>query len=77
MSGRTMRTFAVAAALVVAALGLSGCVYYPTYGYPYSTAYAPAPPVYGSVTIGGGWYGGWGGDRDDDDHDHDHGGWHH
>lgn len=73
MSGRTIRKFTVAAALIVAALGLSGCVYYPAYGYPYSTAYAPAPPVYGSLTIGGGWYGGWGGDGGD----HDRGHWHH
>ena len=73
MSGHKARTFAVAAALMLAGLGLSGCVYYPSYGYgygyPYSTAYAP-PPVYGSVTIGGLFGGG-------DWHDHDGGHWHH
>ncbi len=43
-------------------LSLGGCVVYPSgYGYGYG-GYAPAyyaPPVYGSVIIGGGgWYGG-------------------
>ena len=57
--------FALVAAV---ALGLSGCVAYPDpyYGYGYPAYYAP--PVAGSVYIGGGggWYrggGGWGYNR--------------
>lgn len=57
------------AAAIVAALGLSGCVYYPDYGYGYGYGYPAyaAPPVAGSISIGTGWGGGWGGgwgDRD-------------
>lgn len=50
------------AALALAGMSLSGCVVYPS-GYGYGYGYAPAyyaPPVYGSVVVGGGW-GGWGG----------------
>jgi hypothetical protein len=44
-------------------LGLSGCVAYPAdpyYGWGYGPAYY-APPVTGSIFIGGGWGRGWGG----------------
>jgi hypothetical protein len=55
-----------------AAIGLSGCVYYPsTYGYGYGGGYtapvyvAPAPVVTGGIFLGGGYGGGydrgWGG----------------
>lgn len=61
----------------LAAIALSGCVYYPrSYGYGYGGGYgdgyyaAPAyvapPVVSGSVTLGGWWWGGG---------DHDRGGW--
>ncbi len=47
-----------AAVLVLAGLSLAGCVVYPSsYGYG-GGYYAPAvvaPPVYGSIFIGGGW----------------------
>jgi len=51
-------------ALAIASVSLAGCVVYPGgYGYGYAPGYyAPAviaPPVYGSVIIGGGWGGGW------------------
>jgi hypothetical protein len=42
------------------ALGLSGCVYDPYYGYGYGYPGYYAPPVAGSVFIGGGWHDGWG-----------------
>ncbi|MCU4160550.1 hypothetical protein AiwAL_10600 [Acidiphilium sp. AL] len=52
-------------AVGAAALALSGCVYYPGYGYGYGGyggyGYGGgyyAPPVSGSVTLGGGWWGG-------------------
>lgn len=69
----------LAAAAGLAAILLSGCVYYPQqygygggyYAYPYGPApYAPAPAINGSVTFGGWWWGG----HDDDWHDR---GWHH
>ncbi|MGC9269985.1 hypothetical protein [Acidiphilium sp.] len=53
-----------------AAIGLSGCVYYPSSygyggGYGYPAYVAPAPVVSGSLFLGGGyWGGGWGGDHD-------------
>lgn len=72
-----LRKGLVLVAVGAAAIGLSGCVYYPsTYGYGYGGGYpaysAPAyvapPVVTGSLFFGGGWggggyRGGWG-DRD-------------
>ncbi|MHB1304286.1 MAG: hypothetical protein ACYCZB_12550 [Acidiphilium sp.] len=68
----------LAAVAIVAALGLSGCVYYPGYGYGYGGGgygygggggYYPAygAPVSGSISIGTGWGGGWGGGWGDGD----------
>ena len=62
MSSGWMRFLLVAAV----ALGLSGCVYDPYYGYGYGYPGYYAPPVTGSVYIGGG---GWH-HRDWDDHRH-------
>jgi len=63
VSGVNFRKRVAAVALIGAALlSLGGCVVYPG-GYGYG-GYAPAyyaPPVYGSIFIGGGgWYGGGG-----------------
>ncbi|MDD2878249.1 MAG: hypothetical protein PHT60_08730 [Acidiphilium sp.] len=60
-----LRKGLVLVAAGVAAIGLSGCVYYPSgygygYGYGYPAYVAPAPVVTGSVVIGGGYWGGWG-----------------
>lgn len=47
-------------AVGMAAIGLSGCVYYPDYGYGYGYPSYVAPPVVsGNVVFGGGWGGGW------------------
>lgn len=79
-----LRKVLVLGAVATAALGLSGCVYYPSsYGYGYGGGYGgaypayvpPAPVVSGGLFFGGGgWGGGWGdrGGWGDDDH---RGGW--
>jgi hypothetical protein len=54
MSGPSRTRLAALLALLVASLGLSGCVAYPA-GYPYGGTYYAGPPV--AV------YGGWGGHR--------------
>lgn len=85
-----LRKTMVMIALGSAAIGLSGCVYYPsTYGYGYGGGYgggyaapayvAPAPVVTGGLFLGGDWGGGWGGGWGDGDRDGwgggDRGGW--
>jgi len=63
------QTMGALVALALCSLSLAGCVVYPSgYGYGYGGGgyYAPAviaPPIYGSVIIGGGggWGHGWGG----------------